>query len=123
MPSDDIGNDVAEAVPGDLFGLNFSSAHHLRHQRVVMGELIKLAISIQIRAAVADVDNAQLGIEMERHGQRGAHTSQLRMLRLFLENTGVGLAERGLELREDLLRVGSVGVKEPLERVEGELLD
>ena len=45
------------------------------------------------------------------------------MVRRFLEDARVGLAERRLELPEDSLRVGAVRVKEPLERVERELLD
>ena len=45
------------------------------------------------------------------------------MLRRLLENPGVGLAERGLELRKDLLRFGAIRAKEPLERIERELLD
>ena len=60
---------------------------------------------------------------MVRHRHRRAHAAQLRMLRRFLEDACVGLVERRLELREDSLRFGSVRVKEPLERVERELLD
>ena len=45
------------------------------------------------------------------------------MLRRLLENADVGLTQRGLELRKDLLRVGVVRAKEPLERIERELLD
>ena len=48
---------------------------------------------------------------------------QLRMFRRFLEDARVGLAQRRLELAEDSLRLGSVRVKEPLERIERELLD
>ena len=36
---------------------------------------------------------------------------------------GVGLTERRLELREDLLRFAAIRAKEPLERIEREVLD
>ena len=45
------------------------------------------------------------------------------MLRRLLENAGVGLTERGLKLRENLLRFRVTRAKEPLERIERELLD
>ena len=45
------------------------------------------------------------------------------MLHGLLENADVGLTQRRLELREDSLRFGAICAKEPLERVERELLD
>ena len=45
------------------------------------------------------------------------------MLRRFLDDADVGLAERGLELREHFVRFGAVCTEEPFERIEGELLD
>ena len=121
--ADDVRDDVAEAVLGDLLGLKRSPADHVRHERVILRDLIQLAIPIQVRPAVPDVHDTQLCVELERHRHRRAHAAQLRMLGDFLENAGVGLAEGGLELREDSLRVGSVRVEKPLERIEGELLD
>ncbi len=70
-PSDDVGDDVAEAVLSDLLRPNFSVANHRRHQGMVVCQLIEPAIAIQIRSTIP-------------HGDR-----------------------------KDLLRVGSVGVKEP----------
>src|ERR1700730_15029820 len=45
------------------------------------------------------------------------------MLRRFLQDAGVGLAECRLELCEDFLRLRSIRGKEPLERIEREVLD
>ena len=67
--------------------------------------------------------DAQLRTQMKRHRHRRPHAAQFRMLRRFLENAGVGLTQRGLELREDLLRLAVIRAKEPLERIERELLD
>ena len=67
--------------------------------------------------------NTQLRTQMERQRDRRPHAFQLGMIRRFVENADVGLTERRLELREDLLRSSAVRVKEPLERVERELLD
>ena len=106
LAADDVRDDVAETVPGDLVWPKGSAAHHVGHQRVVLGELVQLAVSVQVRTAVAHVHDAQLRTQMERHRHRRPHAAQFRMLRRLLENAGVGLTERGLELREDLLRFG-----------------
>jgi hypothetical protein len=55
---------------------------------------------------------------MESHRHRRPHAAQFGMLHRFLENADVGLTERGLELREDSLRFGTICAKEPLERIE-----
>jgi len=62
-------------------------------------------------------------IQMEGHRHRRLHAAQFGMLHRFLKNADVGLTERGLELREDFLRLGTICAKEPLERIERELLD
>ena len=36
LAADDVRDDMAETVPGDLVGLKGSAAHHVGHQRVVM---------------------------------------------------------------------------------------
>ena len=45
------------------------------------------------------------------------------MIHRRLENASVGLPDRGLELQENSRRSGLVPIEEPLERIEGELLD
>ena len=123
LAADDVRDDVAETVPGDLVWPKGSAAHHVGGDRVVLGELVQLAVSVHVRTAVADVHDAQLRTQMKRHRHRRPHPAQFRMLRRLLENAGVGLTERRLELREDLLRFAVIRAKEPLERIERELLD
>src|SRR4029078_11690421 len=67
--------------------------------------------------------DAQPCAQMERHRHRRPHATQFWMPRGFLDNAGVGLAGRGLELREHSVRFGAVCTEEPFERIEGELLD
>src|SRR6185312_8536159 len=90
---------------------------------MVLRELVQLAVSVQVRTAVAHVHHTQLYTQMERHRHRRPHAVQFRVPCSFFRYTGVGLTERGLELRENFLRFGAVRPKEPLERIERELLD
>jgi hypothetical protein len=121
--SDHVSDDVAEAVPCDLIRPNLSPADHLRHESVIMRELIQLVIPIQVRSAVPNMDDTQLCVELERHRNRRAHPAQFRVLRRFLKDARVSFAECLLELGEDPLGLGRIRVEEPLERIECELLD
>src|SRR6476661_6543700 len=110
-------------MSGDLVWPKGSAAHQVGHQRVVSGEPVQFAISVQVRTAVAHMYDAQACAQMERHRHRRPHATQFWMPRRFLDNADVGLAERGLELREHSVRFGAVCTEEPFERIEGELLD
>lgn len=46
ISSDDVRDDMAEAVLCDLLWSNFSTPDHLCHQRVVVGQLMELAVPI-----------------------------------------------------------------------------
>src|SRR5437773_6809746 len=121
LAADDVRDHVAETMPRDFVWPKDSAADHVSRQRVVGRKLVQLAVSVHICPAVAYVYNTQLRTQMERQRDRRPHAFQLGMIRRFVENADVGLTERGLELREDLLRSSAVRVKEPLERVEREL--
>ena len=94
IATDDVGDDVSEPVPGDVGRLNVAAAHQVRHQRVVTRHLLQCAAPVEIRAAVADVHDAQLRVEVVGHGQRRAHAAELAVLGRLLADAPVGLAKR-----------------------------
>jgi hypothetical protein len=61
---------------------------------------VQLAIRVQVRAAVSDVEDTVVR-QAEGHRHRHAHAAQRQMLGRFLENAGVRLPNRRLELRKD----------------------
>jgi hypothetical protein len=65
---------------------------------VIVGELMKLSLRIQIAAAVAGVGDEQPPVDGKSHRQSRAHAEHFRVLSRFFEDPGVGLAQRGLEL-------------------------
>ena len=104
--ADDVRDDVAEPVLGDLLGLKVSPADHLRHQRVVMRDLVNASSSNMYARLSPTWTTHSCAVEMVRHRHRRAHAAQLRMLRRFLEDASVGLTQRCLELlRTAALRV------------------
>jgi hypothetical protein len=110
-------------VLGDLITPKGSAAHHIGHQRVVLGELVQLVVSVQVRTAIADVDDTQLRTQVEGHRHRRPHAAQFRVLRGFFEDAGIGVANRRLELRENSVLFLPVRSEKPSERIERELLD
>ena len=65
--------DAAVRVDGRLLFGEAPVAHHLADQRVVVAELLQLAVAQQVGAAVADVHEVA-GVALERDGgERGAH--------------------------------------------------
>jgi hypothetical protein len=90
---------------------------------VILGELVQRFVAVQVCPAVADVQDAHLPPEVERHRHGRAHPAQCRIGLRFFHDLDVGLPKRRLELREHALGAGAVGFEKPFEGVEHELLD
>ena len=53
----DVRDDMAKTVVRDLLGLKRSPTDHLRHQRVVVRDLVQPVVLEDVRPAVPDVDD------------------------------------------------------------------
>ena len=100
------GDDRALRVLLGLFGGQLAAAHHLAHERVVVGELLELCVAEQVGARVADVP--------ERHGvlvdvgrrERRPHAGALLVLGRLAVDEAVGLLG---QRRQPLLGRAAVG--------------
>jgi hypothetical protein len=106
---------VAELVPSDFIRPEGSAPHHVGHDRMILCELVQLLVSVQVRTAIAYVDDTELRTQLERHRHGCPHATQFRVLRGFFKNAGIGVTNRCLELRQDSLRVRTVGPEKPSE--------
>ena len=60
-------------VGGDVVGADPALVHQRLHQRVIVGDLVELAVAQQVTARVADVAHGRVPVGPEQRGQRGAH--------------------------------------------------
>src|ERR1700682_3868855 len=115
------GDDVLEAAVARFFLAEKAGADLLVHERVIVGELVDVALAHQVGAAVADMADEGLTIlDQERDAGRG-HATHLGIGAAGAEDrrTGglAGLAQRGRQWRvgeRDLN--GERGVAPPLRR-------
>ena len=121
--ADDVGDDVTQTMAGDLVLTEFALAHEFFHERVIAGELVQVAPPPDVRSAVANVHDAEVFTEEVGDRQGSAHPCQLGALGRFLDNARVRFAKRLLKLRKHTTRFRSIRREEPLQRVQGEVLD
>ena len=98
-----------------LLGRQLALAAQLLDQRVVARQLAQLAVAEEVRAAVADVHDADLVARDQRAGERRAHAAAARVLARELEDAAVRLVR---EPRELLLRAAVAELL--VERVRGD---
>ena len=114
---------MAQRVRGDVLLPDRALAHQLGDEGMVLRHLLQGAVTMQVGAAVAGVNEAHLRPEVKRHGDGGAHALQGRVGGCLLRDLRIGVLDRALELFQHLLRAGMVRLEEPPEGVEREVLD
>ena len=92
-------DDRALRVVLGRLGRDLAAALELRHQRVVAGELLELAVAQAVGAAVADVAEADLVAAHLGRGERRAHAAVGLVGHGQLVDAPVGLAQDARELR------------------------
>ena len=91
-------NDVAPLADLGLFSGEFARFHQSLHERLILGELLYLAVAHHVGAAVPDLHQKEVIAEQsgDRHG--GAHTAVLRVFPSVLMDARVG-EHRGVTQR------------------------
>ena len=77
-----------------LLGRELAAADELGDQRVVLGQLLELAVADQVGARVADVADRDVAVLDERDRHRRAHPRGGGVLRLPLVDAAVGLLDQ-----------------------------
>jgi acetylglutamate kinase len=88
------GDDRALRVLLGLLRGELPAAHELTHERVVVGELLELAVTHAVGARVADVGEGDLAVAHVGRGEGRAHARALGVRRRPLVNPVVGLARQ-----------------------------
>ena len=99
---------------GGLLLGQLPAAHELVDERVVLGEALERPVAEQVRAAVADVGDRDMGVVDVGGGQGRAHPGPPAIRARALVDLLVGLAHA---LGQALLRAAGVG-QPPLERLD-----
>ena len=87
-----------------LLGGELAAAHELRDERVVVRQLLELAVAQDVRARVADVAERHAAVLDERDGHRRAHARDLGVAARALVDAAVRL----LDQRDDALLAAAV---------------
>ena len=86
-------------VGGDVVGADPALVDQRLHQRVVVGDLVELALPEQVTARIADVAHRGVPVGPEQRGQRGAHALDRRVGDDHLLQPGVGRGHRRRPVR------------------------
>jgi len=85
-----------------IFGTYYALLNKARYQRVIVGELAKIALVQEVEAAVSDVCIIKMRSNQREGGQGRAHSAKKRILKCVLLDADVGLREA---VNQALLRI------------------
>ena len=97
-------------VGGDVIGADPALVDQRLHQRVVVGDLVELAVPEQVTARIADVAHRRVPVGPEQRGERGAHALDRGVGDDHLLQPGVGRGDRRGQFRQHVA-AGRFGVE------------
>ena len=85
---------------------------------MIRGDLFRFAIANQITTTVPRMHHIHPGPHPIRHGHRGAHAVLIRMLRRFLQDARMGIAEESLQVFDEFGLAFIIAMEVPVNATE-----